>query len=187
MERTPEAELRRFFVLSADIEAHGHSGGCPGCAALATHGNPPPSQKKHNNECRERIRTIIERTLTETARMNAYQHRVAETERLLKDVQGMPMEPGNEEHIADRHAVACGEEEKQHEENIMRDIHIGERGSETGNEEQPDKLRKTVRFEQEAPNTSSSSTMHVSLEHPADGEGHDRPEPILLHTKHIEF
>ena len=33
-----EAEPRRYYVLSADIEAHGHTGGCPGCAALASHG-----------------------------------------------------------------------------------------------------------------------------------------------------
>ena len=72
------------------------------------------------------------------------------------------MEPGREEQVADRHAVASGEEEKQHEENRMRDVHIGKRGSETANEEQPDKLRKTVRFEQEAPNTSPSSSTHVS-------------------------
>ena len=36
VERAPENEPRRFDVLSADIEAHGHSGGCPGCAALAS-------------------------------------------------------------------------------------------------------------------------------------------------------
>ena len=34
------------------------------------------------------------------------------------------MEPWNEEQIADRHAVASGEEEKLYEENGMRDIHI---------------------------------------------------------------
>ena len=38
VEREPEFEPRRFYVLSADIEAHGHPGGCPGCAALASHG-----------------------------------------------------------------------------------------------------------------------------------------------------
>ena len=70
--------------------------------------------------------------------------------------------PRNEEQMAERHAVACGEEEKQHEEDKMRDIHVGKRGSEAASEEQTDKLRKTVRFVQEAPNTSSSSTMHVS-------------------------
>ena len=62
----------------------------------------------------------------------------------------------------------------------MRDVRIGKGGSETANEEQPDKLRKTVRFEQEAPNTSSSSSTHVSLEHPASGETRDRPEPVLV-------
>ena len=65
VERAPEMEPRRLYVLSADTEAHGHTGGCPGCAALASHG-------KHNDGCRERIRTIIERTLTGKARMNAY-------------------------------------------------------------------------------------------------------------------
>ena len=69
---------------------------------------------------------------------------------------------GNEEQMAARHAVASGRGlESQHDENRMRGIHIGNRGSETANEEQPDKLRKTVRSEQEAPNISSSSTMHV--------------------------
>ena len=67
----------------------------------------------------------------------------------------------------------------------MRDIHVGKRGSEAASEEQPDKLRKTVRFEQEAPSASSSSggtagTMHVSLEYPASGETQDRPGSTLV-------
>ena len=77
VEIIPEVEPRRFHVFSADIEGHGHTGGCPGCAALAGHGK---ATKPHNNECRERIRTIVERTLTGKARMNAYTHRVAATE-----------------------------------------------------------------------------------------------------------
>ena len=28
VERAPEVESRRFYVLSADIDAHGHTGGC---------------------------------------------------------------------------------------------------------------------------------------------------------------
>ena len=32
--------------------------------------------------------------------------------------------PGSEEQMADRHAVASGEEERQNDENRMRDIHI---------------------------------------------------------------
>ena len=38
VERAPDVEQRRFCVLSTDIEAPGHTGGCPGCAALASHG-----------------------------------------------------------------------------------------------------------------------------------------------------
>ena len=89
------------------------------------------------------------------------------------------VQPRSEEQMRDRHVVASGEHER-HDENIMRDIHIRKRGSETANEEQSDKLRKPVRFEQEAPDTSSSSTMHVSLEHPASGERQDRPEPVFV-------
>ena len=96
-------------------------------------------------------------------------------------------EPANEEQMADRHAVASGEEEKQHEESIMRDIQMGKRGSEAADEEQLDKLRMTVRIEQEVPNTSSSSTMHVSLEYPASGEKQDRPEPVLVQNSgHVD-
>ena len=80
--------------MSADIEAHGRTGGCPGYAALAWHGR---ATKPHNDECRERIRTIIERTLTGKARINAYKDRIAETERVKvrekssswAEVQGM--------------------------------------------------------------------------------------------------
>ena len=69
----------------------------------------------------------------------------------------------------------------------MRDVHNGEKGSETADEEQLDKLRKTGRFEQYAPNTSSSSTTHVSLEYAASGEKQDRPEPVLAHNSgHVD-
>ena len=73
------------------------------------------------------------------------------------------MEPRSEEQMADRHAVASGEKERHHDENRMRNIYVGQRGSETVNEEQPDKLRKIVRLEQEAPNRSSSN--HACLLH----------------------
>ena len=79
VERAPEVKPRRFYVLSADIEGHGHTGGCPGCAALASHGR---ATKPHDDEFRERIRMIIERTLIGKARMNAYRDRIAETERV---------------------------------------------------------------------------------------------------------
>ena len=93
------------------------------------------------------------------------------------------MEPGNEEQVVDRHAVASGEGEKTStKENGMKDIHIGKGGSETAHEEQLDKSRKTVRFEQDAPNSSSYSTMHVFLEYPASGEKQDRPEPVFMHN-----
>ena len=52
----------------------------------------------------------------------------------------------------------------------MRDIHVGKRGSEAANEKQPDKLRKTVKFEQEAPDASTSCDPYVALEYPASGE-----------------
>ena len=79
VERAPEVGLGGFCVLSADAESHGHTGACQGCAALASHGK---ATKPHDDECRERIITIIERTLTGKARMNAYKERIVETERV---------------------------------------------------------------------------------------------------------
>ena len=172
-------------MISADIEVQGRTGGCPGCAALASHGR---AARPHNNVCQERIRKIIERTWTGKARMSAYKDRVFETERIKertrarveRGVGDVLVEPGSEEQMADRHAVASGEDEKQHDENRMKGIHIGKSGSETANAEQPHMLRNTVRFEQEAPDTSSSSTMHVLPKYPASGGKQDRSEPVLV-------
>ena len=84
--------------------------------------------------------------------------------------------------VAVRHTDASGGDirETQHEEDRMRDIHIGKRGSEAASEEQPDKLRKTVRFEQEASKASASSDPTVALEYPASGETQDRPGSVLV-------
>ena len=56
----------------------------------------------------------------------------------------------------------------------MRDIHVSKRGSGAASEEQSDEWRKTVRLEQEAPNTSASSDPCVALEYPASGETQSR-------------
>ena len=114
VERAPEVELRRFYVLSVDIEAHGHTGGCPGCAALASHGK---ATKPHNDECRERIRTIIERTLTGKAnecvqRQNRCDRASQREETSLSRERwrGVLMVPENrdDEQVAVRHADASG-------------------------------------------------------------------------------
>ena len=52
----------------------------------------------------------------------------------------MLVELRNEEQTADRHAVASGENERQHDENRMVYIRFGTRGSETSHEEQHYKL-----------------------------------------------
>ena len=72
----------------------------------------------------------------------------------------VPMEPGNggDEQVALRHADASGGDirDNQHEEDRMMDIHVGNREPLAADEAQPDKLRKTVRFEQEAPIAAAS-------------------------------
>ena len=88
-------------MSSADIEAHGHIGGCPGCAALAPHGR---ATKPHNIECREKSERNRENLDgTDTGRVN--ERKSARAERGAEDV---PMKSGNEEQMADRHAVASG-------------------------------------------------------------------------------
>ena len=139
-----------------------------------------------------RIRTTIERTLTGKARINAYKNRVAEKERVKEwkrarvergagDVLVEPRSRADEQ-VAVRQADASGGDirENQHEEDTMRDIHVGKRGSEAVGEEQPDKSRKTVRFEQEAPSAAASSDPNVALENPASGETQDRQGSALV-------
>ena len=96
----------------------------------------------------------------------------------------MLMEPGNreDERMGVRQADVSGGDitENQHDEKRMRDIHGGKRGSETASEDQPDKLRKAVRFEQEASSAASSSDPAVLLEYPASGETQDRPGSVLV-------
>ena len=91
----------------------------------------------------------------------------------------VPVEPGNRdgEQVAVRHADASGGDirENQHEEDRMRNIHLSKRGSEAAGEDQPDKLRKTGRFEREAPSAAASSDATVALEYPASGETQSRP------------
>ena len=65
----------------------------------------------------------------------------------------------------------------------MRDIHVGKRGSEAAGEEQPDKLRKTVRFEQGAPSAAASSDPTVALECLASGETQSRHWSVLVQKK----
>ena len=62
----------------------------------------------------------------------------------------------------------------------MRDINVGKRGPDAAGEEQPDKLSKTVRFEQEASSASASSDPTVALEYPASGDTQDRPGSVLV-------
>ena len=96
----------------------------------------------------------------------------------------MPVEPGNrdDEQMSVRQADASGGDIRanQHEEDRMRGIHCGKRGSEAAGEEQPDKLRKTVRFEQEAPSAAASSDPTVALEYAASGETQDRLGFVLV-------
>ena len=76
---------------------------------------------------------------------------------------------------------------KQHEKKMQRDIHVNERGSEAAGEEQHDKLRKTVRFEQVAPSAAASLDPTVALEYPASGETQSRPGSVLVQTSgHVD-
>ena len=131
--------------------------------------------------------------------MNAYKDRIAETERVKERKRArvergagdVPMEPWNraDEQVAVRHADASGGDirENQYEEDRMRDIHVGKRGSEAASEGQPEKLRMAVRFEQEAPSSAASSDPTVAPEYLASGETQDRPGSVLVHKSgHVD-
>ena len=90
------------------------------------------------------------------------------------------MEPGNtDEQVAVRHVDASGGDIST-KKTESETSNIGKRGSEAAGEEQPDKLRKTVRFEQEASSSSAaaSSNPTVTLDNPASGETQSRPGSV---------
>ena len=106
--------------------------------------------------------------------MNAYKDRIAETERVkstkrarVERVAGdVPMEPKVE-----------GDEQMP----VRPDASGGDIT------ENQDKLRKTIRFAQEASSASSSSVPAVSLECPASGEKQDRLGPFLVQNlSHVD-
>ena len=103
--------------------------------------------------------------------MNAYKNRIA-------------VEPGKgaDDQVPVRHADASGGDirENQHKEDRMRDIHVGRRRPEAASEEQPDKLMKTVRIEQEAPSAAASSDPTVALEYLASGDTQSWLESVLV-------
>ena len=178
-----------FLYFFAEIEAHSHIEGCPGCAAPTSHGR---AIQPHDNEPRERIRREPSRerqgwmhTKTEVAESERVEERNrARVERGAEDV---PMELGNEEQMADRHAVASGVEENDTKRTEWETSTLTKSGSRRANEEQPDMLRKTVRFEQEAPSTSSSSTVYVSQEYLVSGRKQDPLEPVFVHyPSHVD-
>ena len=135
-EKSPEVERRRFYVLFVDIEAHGHMGSCPGYALLTLHGK---ASKSRQDEFRERVGMISERTLTGEARMDTCKDRIAETQRVRERKRAriergagdVPEEPRNrdDEQVPVRHADASGGyiTENQHEEEIMRDIQVSKK------------------------------------------------------------
>ena len=113
--------------------------------------------------------------------MNVYKDRIAETER-VKGVEMM-----SRWRFDMRTHLAVTSRKTQHDENRMRDIHVGKRRPEAAGEEEPDKLRKTVRFEQEASSAASSSDPAVVLEYPANGEAQDRLGSVLvLKSGHVD-
>ena len=84
--------------------------------------------------------------MTGKARMSAYKDRVAETDqvkerkraRVEREAGDVPMEPRNkdDEQMAVRLRMHLAEtsQKTQHDENRMRDIHVGKRGSRTASE-----------------------------------------------------
>ena len=152
--------------MSADIEARGHMGNCPGYALLTSQGEA--------TEFRERV-----------ARRESCKESERRQELELSEVQGDVLEdPGDkyDDKVAVRHADASGGhiKENQHEKNRKRDIQVNDRGPGAAREEQMDEGRKMARFEQEALNTSAFSDPYVALEHLVRDETPRRPGSVLV-------
>ena len=46
---------REFYIKKKDVEAYGHTKGCPGCRTMCQGG----TRQAHTTECRERFRDLI--------------------------------------------------------------------------------------------------------------------------------
>ena len=95
----------------------------------------------------------LKESLKDKARIDADIDRVAETasegkkkSSSRKRCRGCP-DGARDWRAGGRSTCGRREDERQHDENIMRDSHIGKRGSETA-QEQLDKLRNTLQSEQ---------------------------------------
>ena len=166
-----EVECRKFYVLSANIEAHGHMGSCPGYALLTVHG------KKRQNW---QEKPGAKHTRTESLERERVRGR--KRARIERGTGDVPEEPGdrNDEKVAVRLADASGGYmlENQHEEKRMRGIRVTKRGSGETSEEQLDGWRKIERLEHEAPNTSAFSDPCFALGHRVSCGTQDQPGSV---------
>ena len=100
VEKSPEGHRGGFYILFVGIEAHGHIGIGRGCAFLTSHGEETNPRK---DEFRKRVGTVVERILAGEARMETYEDRIAETERVRerrrarieRGAMHVPEEPGD--------------------------------------------------------------------------------------------
>ena len=182
VEKPREVERRRFFVLSAEIEARGHMGSWPGCALLTSQGEAIGF--------RERIGMTI---WAGEARRETYKDRVAERKRVREMrrarieldagmcLRNLGIKMMSRWRFDRRTHLAVTSWRTKHEEKRRSDSQVNERERETTNEEQTDEWRKTVRFEQEVPKTSASSDpKNFALKHLVRGETPSRPGSVLV-------
>ena len=52
---TKEVAPREFYIKKKDVEAYGHTKGCPGCITMFQGG----TRQAHTTECRERFRDLM--------------------------------------------------------------------------------------------------------------------------------
>ena len=141
VERIPEVDPGRFFVLSPDIEARGRTGRCPGCAALHNTSIKTTQQRMSRMNHNDRRENLEGKSKDERMQRQSRKDRESEGQKKSssrKKCRGCAYGTKSKQ-MADGHAVASEEDERQHDENRLRDIHMGK----------PDKLRKAVRFQQE--------------------------------------
>ena len=74
---TREAAPREFYIKKRDVEAHGHTKGCPGCRTMFQGG----TRQAHTAECRERFRGLMkdeEKVVRTEAKRKEYEEKVEE-------------------------------------------------------------------------------------------------------------
>ena len=159
---TREVAPREFYIKKRDLEAHGHTRGCPGCKTMIQGG----TRQAHTAECRERFRKLMrdeEKVRRTQEKRKEYEERMEEKEQ-KKEAKKKRKEERKDERGQKRRA----EDDEVEAERVRDEAPEEERGAKRkaeGDELEQERLRENA--------AASSESMAIEA---VSGGGEDQEE-----------